>query len=138
MLSPGRVGAGGQGAGRVFAGNSGGGGVKYFFQGPKFPPRNFRSSFIFRIVPRNFPLPNKGLQPSAPKEQRDISYKKKKNKKKSKREYNRNSFCTRVVIGCLFPAYLQHPCKCVRQARMERIQYPGPATTGEHSISLCT
>ena len=32
------AGAGGRGAGRVFAGNLGGGGAKYFFSGPKFPP----------------------------------------------------------------------------------------------------
>ena len=31
--SPGRVGAGGQGAGRVFAGNFGGGGLNIFFRG---------------------------------------------------------------------------------------------------------
>ena len=31
-------GGGGQGAGRVFAGNLGGGGAKYFFSGPKCPP----------------------------------------------------------------------------------------------------
>ena len=35
--SPVRVGAGGRGAVRVFAGNLGGG-AKYFFSGPKFPP----------------------------------------------------------------------------------------------------
>ena len=29
---------GGRGAGRVFVGNWGGGGPKYFFSGPKFPP----------------------------------------------------------------------------------------------------
>ena len=32
-------GGGGRGAGRVFAGNWVGGGGKYFFSGPKFPPR---------------------------------------------------------------------------------------------------
>ena len=36
---PGGWGRGARGAGRVFAGNVGGGGAKYFFFGPKFPPR---------------------------------------------------------------------------------------------------
>ena len=49
--SPGWVGAGGRGAGRVFAGNFGGGGAKYFFSGPKFPP-----SFISPKLP--VPLPS--------------------------------------------------------------------------------
>ena len=33
-------GGGGRGAGRVFAGHLGGGGAKYSFSAPKFPPRN--------------------------------------------------------------------------------------------------
>ena len=38
LVPPGWVGAGGRGAGRVFAGNLGGGGLNILFSGPKFPP----------------------------------------------------------------------------------------------------
>ena len=44
--SPGRGGEGGRGAGRVSARNSGGGGAKYFFSGPKRPPRRIQARKI--------------------------------------------------------------------------------------------
>ena len=48
-------GRGGRGAGRVSAANWGwGGGAKYFFSGPKCPPRHIQSDF--KCIPKG-PLP---------------------------------------------------------------------------------